>query len=166
MPKARKYSPTQRAAQGAVLHVVDRHAPPVKGKYPPLIGANGEAVTLTMMGADSPTAKRLAMTTRAEQQSRVVARVRSGESDGGVTAEDIAEQEQRDIEKCARLVIAWTGVTEDDGTASPLTPENARALFADDEDIRLQALDFVEDRPSFFGLSSPPSGDTAPTSSP
>lgn len=166
MPRARLYSPTARAADGSVLQVVDRHAAPnAKGVYPPLVSADGVPVTLTLMGADSPAARRLTYLARAEQQNRIVTRVRGGDGTPGVTVEDIEEQETRDIEKCATLLRAWTGVTEADGSPSPCTRDAARELFRDDEDLRLQALDFVEDRVRFFGHSSTPSGGTASTSS-
>lgn len=168
MPMARKYSPTQRAAEGSVLHVVDRHQQPdKKGKYPPLIGPDGVPVTLTMMGADSPVARKLDRRLRVDNQSKLIARVRSGESDGAHTIEEEESIERHQIEKCARMTKAWTGivVSETDFAPSPCTFEAAVALFEDDEDIRQQALDFVEDRPSFFGHSSPPSDDTAITSS-
>jgi hypothetical protein len=167
MPKARQYSPTQRAAEGAVLTIVDRHAPrdPKTKQHPPLIGADGAIVTLTMMGADSMKARRLDYHTRAEFQNRVFTRALSGEKQTGSTPDDVAEQELKDVEKCAQLLRAWTGVTEDDGSPSPCTYENAVALFKDDTDVREQALAFVEDRPRFFAQCSTPSVATVPTSS-
>jgi len=164
MPKARPYSPTQRAAEGAVLHVLDRHAKRTKGKFPPLIAADGTPVTLKMMGSDSPAARRLRYATSAEQMNVSITRLRAGESESGQTPDDVALDEHRAIEKCARLLIAWTGVTEDDGSVSPCTYANAMVLFTDDDDLRQQALDFVEDRALFFAQCSTPSVDTASTS--
>lgn len=167
MPKARSFSPTQRATTGSVLHVLDRFVAPDKaGNYPPLLNAAGVAVTITLMGIDSPRARRLRYAQSAEMQNTAWARLelqRDGKNQEPVSAEDKAKDHLREVDRVAALTIDWTGITEDDDSASPCTTENARALYLDEDDILAQAIEFLNDRPRFFGASSTLSDGTAVT---
>lgn len=167
MAQVRAFKLADRAAQGAVLALRDTTAQRNSDGESPLIlsPATGAPVTLTLLGADSPQARRIDYRTRAAFQTRVLTRATSGKKSAGITADDIADQETQEIELLAALTIDWSGVIDADGAPCPCTLDNARDLYTGDADIREQALLFVGDRTRFFAPSSTPSAPTPSISS-
>lgn len=155
-----------KASLGSVMIVRDRFASPVNGEFPPLLAADGSPATLTLMGADSPTARRLGYQRAAQAQNRLYASA-FGKKDATVviTPDDVAEQALFDIERLVALTIDWHGFEDDDDQPIAFDPALVRELYEQNPDIREQALAFVEDRSAFFGRSSTPSGASSPTSS-
>lgn len=166
MAQVRSFRLSERAAEGARLILRDTTEPrDADGEFPPISAADGSPVTLLLLGADSPQAKRMDYRTRASFQTRVLARASAGKKSMGITADDIAEQELQEIELLVVLTKDWHGVLDADGTPCPCTEENARDLYTSDADIREQALQFVSDRSRFFAPSSTRSAGTATISS-
>lgn len=168
MAKLRTLKLVDQAAAGAVCIVRDRFAPVVNGEFPPLLAADGSPVTLTLLGADSPAAKRLGYQRAAQAQNRLYASAFGKQKDATivVTPDDVAEQAAFDLERLVTLTIDWHGFEDDEDQPVAFSKELVRELYEQNPDIREQAMAFVEDRATFFGRSSTPSAPSLPTSSP
>jgi hypothetical protein len=154
----------QQAEAGATLIVRDPFGERDEdGELPPLLAADGTPATLTLLGADSDTAKRLDHQRQADAQTRVVASMfGTKKRSNAVTAQDIADQAAFDLDKLVTLTVGWHGFEDEDGESLPFTSEHIRELYTQNPLIREQALSFISDRARFFARSSTPS---APSSS-
>jgi hypothetical protein len=157
----------QRAEQGATMTVRDTLAETDEdGELPPLLAADGTPATLTLLGADSETARRLDYRRQAAAQNRVVTSMFGGKSKrGAVTADDIAEQYDHDLNRLVTLTVGWHGFEDDEGEPLPFSAEAVKELYAQNAFIREQALSFIQDRTRFFAPSSTPSAPSSSTSS-
>ncbi|MCO4101054.1 MAG: hypothetical protein HEQ38_17005 [Gemmatimonas sp.] len=162
-----------RAEQGATMIVRDRLEPlvddeksPYDGEFPPLLSREGKPCTLTLLGADSETAKRLDRQRSASAQNRVVASMfGKSKARAAMTPEDIAEQAQHDLDKLVTLTVGWYGWEGEDEEPVPFSAEAVRELYEQDPDTREQALQFIGDRAVFFARSSTLSVPSSSTSS-
>jgi hypothetical protein len=135
------------------------------GELPPLMAADGSPATLTLLGADSDTARRLDFRRGAAAQNRLVAGMYAKTKQRGVvTADDLAEQAAHDLDRLVALTVTWHGFEGDDDQPLPFSPEAVRELYEQNPFIREQALGFIEDRTRFFAPSSTPSAPSSSTS--
>jgi hypothetical protein len=166
MAKLSSLNLVDRAGRGAVLVVRDTTQPVGEdGEHPAILAADGSPATLTLLGMDSPQARRIQYRTRAAFQSRVLARAHAAQKADGITPDDIAEQAEADLDLLVALTVDWHGFEDDDDQPIPCTPAAVRALYAASPIILEQALAFVQDRRRFFGPPSTPSAGTSSTSS-
>lgn len=156
-----------RAEEGSTFVVLDRTAKPNEdGEFPPLLGADGAPATITVMGDDSPMARRLGYHRRAAQQTRAMTIALSGKKKQyEETPDEIAAQDQAEIDKAVALTKGWTGFEGDDDQPLPCTAEHVRLLYEQDPDILAQAIEHIRNRARFFGHTSTPSVPTVSTSS-
>lgn len=156
-----------QAEAGATLILRDPFAEPQDdGDQPPLQAGDGTPATLTLLGADSETAKRLDYQRAAAAQNRVYASAfGKGKKSAVVTPEDIAEQAVYELDKLVALTVSWHGFEDDAGAPLPFSPEAVRELYAQNPFIREQALAFLGDRARFFGRSAMPSALSSNTTS-
>lgn len=156
-----------KAEQGATMVVRDPFGEENdQGELPVLLAADGTPATLTLLGADSATAKRLDYQRAAAAQNRVTATMfGKGGKRGVVTPEDIAEQASFDLERLVALTTGWHGFEDEEGTPIPFSADAVRDLYAQNVLIREQTILFVSDRSRFFGRSSTPSAPSSSTSS-
>jgi hypothetical protein len=125
------------------------------GEYPALLAADGTPATLTLLGADSDTARTLDFRRAAAAQNRLYATMNSKAKKGAVvTAEDVADQAAHDLDRLVTLTVGWHGFEDEAGEPLPFTAEAIRDLYAENPFIREQALVFVSDRARFFAPSS------------
>jgi hypothetical protein len=165
----------QKAEEGAQMIVRDRLAPivedetsPYNGEYPPLLSRDGLPCTLTLLGADSETAKRMDRQRQATAQNRVTLAfmgTKKKQESSIFTPDDIAEQADYDLNRVTALTVGWYGFEDDNDEPVPFTAEDVRFLYVQDPDIREQAISFIGDRARFFARSSTPSAPTSSTSS-
>lgn len=159
---------TDRAEAGAWLTLEDRTQKPVGGAFPPLAGVGGEPIAIEFLGIDSRPARELQRARQAAAQSRFLERARGEQDDAPtVTVDQIAEQQANDIELLVTLTRDWRNVPDEDGAPLPCDAALARELYEGNPLVVDQALQFLNDRPRFFGVSSTtsaPSSNTAPAS--
>lgn len=162
---ARSLRLTDRAEAGAWLTLEDRTQKPVAGVFPPLAGVGGQPIAIEFLGIDSRAARDLMRARQAAAQSRFLERARSDSDEtAAVTVEQIADQQEKDIELLVTLARNWRNVPDEDGAPLDITPALARELFESNPLVVTQALDYLNDRPRFFGGSSTtsvPSSNTA-----
>ena len=158
----------QQAEAGATMVVRDPFGERDEdGELPALLAADGTPATLTLLGADSDTAKRLDYQRQAAAQTRVVATMFGAKKKSAtVTAEDIADQAAFDLEKLVTLTVGWHGFEDEEGVAIPFSADAVRDLYAQNAFIREQAMAFVGDRSRFFARSSTLSADSLSTTLP
>lgn len=150
----------QRATVGATLVILDYLADvQADGTLPPMRAADGSPATITVQGMDSPTAQRFQHRRAAETQNRAYASFAAKKDAPSVlvTADDVAEIEQAEIELLTELTSDWHGFEDDTDTAIPFSADAVRDLYATCVPIRNQVLAFVRDRTRFFGSSATPS---------
>lgn len=148
---------TRRADVGAVLVLQDPTNPSVT-----LFGADGSPSTLTLLGIDASAARRHTQARAATLQSRLYASAfsktrkteLSPDVTPDVTPDDVAEQEESEISLLVSLTVDWSGFESDDGAPLPCTPEHVRDLYVQCPPIRTQAMNFINDRASFFSASA------------
>jgi hypothetical protein len=124
------------------------------GEYKPILGADGTPATITLLGADSDVAKRLTRRQRAHLQNRMSALAFRGEKQDGLTEEDIAAQEEHDLEIVVACTAAWSGFEDDHDVPLPCTESNVRALYVSAPYLVEQAMRHLRDRGRFFVQSS------------
>lgn len=156
MARIEKLNLLAAASAGAAMIVRDLTADTNDdGDAPPLLAIDGTPATLTLLGSDSPQAKRQGYHKQAAAQNRLYANAFSGKKQKGatVTAEDIAEQEADDLETLVSLTVAWHGFEDADDQPIPFSAEAVRSLYASSPMIREQALEFIAKRANFFAKS-------------
>jgi|TARA_R110000737_G_scaffold37690_2_gene57487 hypothetical protein len=99
--------------------------------------ANGKPMTITLLGADSPTFKRAVSDIAQASQGRKK-----------VSA---AEIERNTVNALARATLGWSDNWTWDGKPFPYTDENCRKLYAERPWLRTQVDEFIADRSRFFG---------------
>lgn len=143
------FNVTAHANAGATLTVRDfRVVATVDGPVPPLLGADGEPATITLLGLDSNVGKNHQNQSAADAQNRVFATM--GKKTASVSAEDVAEQHERDIALLVSLTTDWRGFEDEAGDAIPFSPEAVRELYHDCPPIRDQVFAFVSDRRNYL----------------
>lgn len=120
-----------RAEAGATMEA--RH--PITDEV--LKGADDKPMTLTLLGADSPTFKR-AMSDVQQALS-------------GRKKVSTAEAERQAVNALARVTTGWSDNWTWSGEPFPYSPENCRKLYAERPWLRGQVDEFIADRSSFFG---------------
>lgn len=158
----------QQAEAGATMIVRDPFGETNDdGELPPLLAADGTPATLTLLGADSETARKLDHQRAAAAQNRIYAGAfGSGKKKSVVvTPEDIAEQTAYETEKLVALTVGWHGFEDEEGAPLPFTADGVRELYVQNPLIREQAITFLTDRTRFFARSSTPSAPSSSTTS-
>lgn len=139
------------------------------GEHRPLLGKDGTPAYLIILGADSDVAKRIDYDRQAEAQNRVyqqamaIAAERSSTRRGRktvkvdttvsttlVTAEDIAEQEQRALEKIVALTVGWGGIEDENDNPLEFSADAVRDLYLNSPEHRDDALQFHLEKENFF----------------
>lgn len=138
-----------------------------EGEAPALLAVDGTPATLTLLGADSPTAKRQGYHKQAAAQNRLYANAFSGKKKRGatVTPDDIAEQEADDLETLVALTVGWHGFEDSNDKPIPFSADEVRSLYASSPMIREQALEFINQRANFFDKSPTRSANSSSISS-
>lgn len=124
-----------RAEEGVAMNVIHpRTKEPVKG-------SDGEAVTITLLGKNSDTARATLRRIGDRATERAFRGIKS-------TPED---RERDDIEFLVAVTKAWT-LSEMDGEAFPCNPRNAERLWGDARFrwLRDQAIAFVTDEGNYL----------------
>lgn len=167
MARISRLNVVKRASEGAVMIVRDRtQTPDDEGVYPPMRAADSTPATLTLLGADSPQARKLGYHKQAAAQNRLYANAFGGKKKGStVTPDDIAQQAHDDLDDLVALTTGWHGFEDDEDVALPCTPEYVRALYEASPETREDALTFVNTRGNFTPRSSTPSVASSSTSS-
>lgn len=101
-----------------------------------------EGMTITLLGQDSSTYKKL----KRVRQNAVLARVSKGKKAAQLDAEKL---EQESVDDLVQLTTDWTGF-ELDGATLDLTPGNVRTVYEGWDWLREQAQEFVANRANFF----------------
>lgn len=157
-----------RAEAGATMIVRNFLAKPDKdGVLPPMLARDGTPCTITFMGIDSPTARRLRHERSAAKRNAMLTAMYAKAEAGGelqvASAEQEAEDEAQSVEDLVALTLDWHGFEDDDDTPLPCTTEHTTALFAQCQPIRDQASQFLYNRADFFGASGSSSAPSSPT---
>lgn len=144
------------AETGVPMIVRDEYQPlGADGLYPPILAADGTPATLTMLGIDSRTARKLEWALRAKRENMAAAKSAGGATT--VTADDEAEKDAENLDKVVALVKDWHGFEDESGAPVPWTPALVRALFEQNPPIYGQAVLFVYRRADFFAHAKLPS---------
>lgn len=136
-----KFSTVDSAAKGAAMEVLD----PVTGNA--LREEDGSAVTITLLGADSPEL-------RASERARLNKRLGKNIKQLSRTSLSAEQLEEEALETLITATKGWKGISmEQDGEVKELkcTPENARMLYTRLPWLREQADEFINDRANFLG---------------
>lgn len=151
---------------GAVMIVRDEtQKRDENGEFPPLLGADGSPSTLTLMGADSTLSRRIGLAQRAKAQNRAFQKAMSKKGSADVTADDVAQQDNEDVEELVASTTAWSGFEDEHDAPLPCAPEHVQALYTNDPSIRAQAQRFVNNRADFLARSTTSSAPSVPTGS-
>lgn len=141
--------------EGATLFLRD---PRAKRDYeqaddtrPPLLDANGNAVSIQVLGPDNQRVARLLAPQRARFQTAALQL--QGRKGVQVTAQDLQREEAENIDIAVAATRGWQGFTSM-GAPWPCTAENARHLYTINPDIRDQVLAFLRDRGNFLPRAS------------
>lgn len=116
----------------------------------PLKAANGEVVSIKVLGPDSGKYRTLS---RAQIRKRLV---RRAEGQTEVTDADMDEGDRDAMEILAGCTVGWTGVLDKAGKPIPCTFENALKLFEGYPVVREQVDLFISERSNFLQASSKP----------
>jgi hypothetical protein len=157
-----------KAEQGATMIVRDPFGEPTDdGEQPALLAADGTPATLTLLGADSETARKFEYRLQAEATNRAHAVIwNSGKRRSvAVTPEEKAEEAARRIDKMVALTVGWHGFEDDEDQPIPFSEEAVRCLYEQNLFIYQQAEAFVNDRARFFARSSTDSASSSSTTS-
>jgi len=119
-----------QAEQGATMEL--RH--PVSDET--LMGADGKPLTLTVLGADSPTFKRAVNDIQQATQGR--------------KRMSPAEQERNTVNALARATTGWSKNWTWGGKPFEYSEVNCRKLYAERAWVRTQVDEFIADRSRFF----------------
>lgn len=111
----------------------------------PLTNAKQEPVTLTLLGADSDTYRRLS---RELGRKRIV-RMQKNRG-GAATDEELDLQEKEDIQLLASATLAWSGILDSKKADIPFNRENAIDLYTKFPVAREQAERAIIDRTRFI----------------
>ncbi len=157
MARLEKLNILTRATAGATMIVRDVHGEPNDdGDAPTLLAIDGTPASLTLLGADSPQAKRQGYHKQAAAQNRLYANAFSGKKNkrgATVTPDDIAEQEADDLETLVALTVDWHGFEDSNDKPIAFSADAVRSLYASSPMVREQALDFINSRANFFEKS-------------
>jgi hypothetical protein len=157
MARIEKLNILTRATAGAAMIVRDLTGEPNDdGEAPALLAVDGTPATLTLLGADSPQAKRQGYHKQAAAQNRLYANAfsgKKGKKGATVTPDDIAEQEADDLETLVALTVGWHGFEDSNDKPIAFSAEEVRSLYASSPMIREQALEFISQRANFFEKS-------------
>lgn len=120
-----------KAEQGATMEV--RH--PITDEI--LMGADGNPLTIHLLGADGPTFKKAVF----DIQQAASTRKKLTPS----------EQERNNVNALARATVGWSDNWLWDETPFHYSPENCRKLYTERPWVRVQVDEFIADRARFFG---------------
>ena len=123
---------TEHANSGAIMDVMH----PITGEQ--LLDQNGNAVTITLLGADS-TKMRQEMSDRAKKQL----------ASKNKPINSIDEAEKLSAELLATITIGWSGMFEN-GEPVECTKENAVRIYTKYAWLRQQVDAFTTDRANFY----------------
>jgi len=153
MAKISTLNHVRAASVGAVMIVRDMLvAPGDDDQPPPLCGVDGSSCTLTLLGLDSPEAKKIDYRVKAGFQNRILARATGGKHKTiVVTPDDVAQQVEDELELLVALTLNWSGFEDDADQPLPFSKPNVRMLYEGAPTIRLQAAEFIGNRASFLG---------------
>ena len=119
------------AEEGAVLELRHPYTDEV------LMGdSDGKPMTITLLGADSPTFKRAVTDIQQASSKR--------------KRHTPAEQERNVVNALARATVGWSDNFEWDGEPFPFTAENCRRLYTERAWVRSQVDEFMADRSNFL----------------
>lgn len=135
-----------RLERGLKIEIKDHRGNPAMFGDPP------QPVTITVVGPDSATHRRVVQAMKRERSAALLA----AEATGANASADDDDTEGYVIRLLARLIIAWEGVFDIDGFPMPLTVENAEKVLATARYVWPQ-LGKASDIDAFFTESSPPS---------
>jgi hypothetical protein len=150
-----KLDATAASVAGRVLRVRDpRH---LRGdsdvdKRPFLLSDDADPTsapcTLTLLGPDSPRVRKLLEPQRARYMQQAL--LSQSRSKGfSITAEDIAYEEEENLNIAVAATTGWTGFTSE-GEPLVFSAEAARTLYESSRDILEQALAFIRERANFL----------------
>lgn len=114
----------------------------------PLKAANGEPVSIKVLGPDSGKYRTLS---RAQIRKRLAKRA-AGQTE--VTDADMDENDHDAMEILAGCTVGWAGVLDKAGAAIPCTFENAMKLYENYPVVREQVDFFLSERSNFLRASS------------
>lgn len=114
----------------------------------PLKAANGEVVSVKVLGPDSGKYRSLS---RAQIRKRLAKRA-AGQIE--VTEADMDETDRDAMEILAGCTVGWKGVLDKAGKPIPCTIENALKLYENYPVVREQVDLFISERSNFLQASS------------
>lgn len=114
----------------------------------PLLAANGEPVSIKVLGPDSGKYRTLS---RAQIRKRLAKRA-AGETE--ITEADMDETDRDAIEMMAGCTVGWKNVLDKAGKPIPCTVENAIKLYTYYPVLREQVDLFISERSNFLQASS------------
>jgi hypothetical protein len=114
----------------------------------PLKAANGEIVSIKVLGPDSGKYRSLSRT----QIRKRLAKRAAGNTE--FTDADMDETDHDAMEILAGCTVGWNGILDKAGKPIPCTPENALKLFENYPVVREQVDLFISERANFLQASS------------